>query len=93
MREVFAGAAGKQVKFHFVRTEKNQLQEYMTYTFQHCLPVFFQLLGMSYEGDTPVEQLSLSYTSVEVSYIGSGADNKMLNVQRNGYDLAEAKSL
>lgn len=93
LREAVAGAAGKQVKFHFVRTGNNQLQEYLTYTFQHCLPVFFRLVGLKNEGGIPVERLYLSYTSVEVSYIDSGADNKMLSVQCHGYDLAEAKNL
>jgi len=92
-KEAVSGAVGKQVKFHFVRTGSTQLQENITYTFQQCLPVFFRLVGLSREGGIPVERLYLSYTSVEVSYIASGADNKMLSVQRNGYDLAEAKSL
>ncbi len=92
-KEAVSGATGKRVILHFVRTGKNQLEEYMTITLEQCLPVFFQFIAMSYEGNSPIESLSLSYTSAEVSYINSGADNKMLSVQRHSYDLAEAKSL
>jgi len=93
MREVFAGAAGKRVTLHFVHTGNNQLQDYMTLTFEQCLPNSFQLIGMGYDGGTPVERLCLSYTSVVVSYFDHGEDNKIRSVHRHGYDLVLAKNL
>ena len=93
MREAVAGAAGKQVKIHFVRTGAKQLQENITYTFEQCLPVFFRLVALKHEGGIPAERLYLSYTSVQVSFTDSGADNKTLGVHRQGYDLALAKNM
>ena len=92
-REAVGGSTGKQVKIHFVRTGKTQLQEYLTYTFKQCLPVFFETLDTRSEESAPVETLYLSYSAVEVSFTDSGADNKTLNIQRHGYDLAKAESL
>ncbi len=92
-REAVAGSAGKQVKIHFVRTGKNQLQEYLTYTFEHCLPTFYRTVDTRRETSAAAERLYLSYSAIEVSYTDSGADNKTLSVQRHGYDLALAESL
>ena len=93
LREAVAGAGGKQVILHFVRTGKKGLQEYMTYTFEGCLPVHFGTLDTRSETSAAVERLYLSYTSVMLSYFERGADNKIVSVHRYGYDLALAKSL
>ncbi len=92
-REAVAGCAGKQVKLHFVRTGKNQLQEYLTYTFEQCLPTFYQTVDTRSETSAAAERLHLSYSAIEVSFTDSGADNKTLSMQRHGYDLALAKNL
>ncbi len=92
-REAVAGSAGKQVKIHFVRTGKNQFHEFLTYTFQHCLPTFYRTVDTRRETSAAAERLHLSYSGIEVSFTDSGADNKTLSVQRHGYDLALAKSV
>ncbi len=93
LREAVSGSTGKQVKIHFVRTGNNQLQEYLTYTFQRCLPTFYRTVDTRSEASAAAERLYLSYTAVEVSYTDSDADNKTRGVHRHGYDLAAAKSL
>jgi len=92
-REAVGGSRGKQVKIHFVRSGQRQFQEFMTLTFQQCLPTLHQLVALSREGGVPVERLYLSYSAVEVSYIASGADNKTQTPQRSGYNLATAASV
>lgn len=92
-REAVAGSAGKQVKIHFVRTGKNQLQEFLTYTLQHCLPTFYRTVDTHRETSPAAERLYLSFTAVEVTHIASGSDNNALNPARGGYDLVAAKSL
>ena len=92
-REAVAGSAGKQDTIHCVRTGKNQLHEFLTYTFQQCLPTFYRTVDTRSETSAAAERLYLSYTAVVVSHIASGADNNALNPTRYGYDLAGAKSL
>lgn len=92
-REAVAGSAGKQVKIHFVSTGNNQLQAFLTYTFQHCLPTFYRIVDTHSETSAAAERLYLSYTTIEVSHNASGADNKSLGPSRYGYDLAAARSL
>lgn len=92
-REAVAGSAGKQVKLHFVYTGKDGLQENLTYILQDCLPTLYGMVDTRSETSAAAERLCLSYSAIEVSYTERGADNKPLNVQRYGYDLAEAKSL
>ena len=93
LREAMAGSAGKQVKFHFVRTGSDRLQEFLTYTFKRCLPTFYRIVDTRSEASAAAERLYLSYTAVEVGYSDRGADNKTAGTQRLGYDLALAKSL
>jgi type VI secretion system secreted protein Hcp len=93
IKEVFSGSAGKKVKIHFVRNGQGQLQEFMTLSFNNCLPTFYRMVATSREGGIPAERLYLSYSAVEVTYSGSGADNKAQGPMRNGYDLVTATSL
>jgi type VI secretion system secreted protein Hcp len=93
LREAVGANTGRQVKIHFVRTGNHKLQEFMTYTFQRCLPTLYRIVDTRSETSAAAERLYLSYTSVEVSYTDSGADNKALGALRYGYDLAAARSL
>ena len=93
IQEAFAGGAGKTVRFHFLRTGEPQLQEYMSFTFCHCLPVFYRQAATSREAGIPAERLYLSYCSVEFSYTASGENHRPGNPVRCGYDLATAASM
>ena len=93
IKEAVSNTAGKTVKIHCVRTGQRQFQAYMTLTFSQCIPTFYRLVGLAREGGIPAERLYLSYSAVEISYIDSGIDNKALNPQRYGYDVAAASSL
>ena len=93
LRECVAGAGGKSVKLHFVYTGHNQLQEFMTYSFRHCLPTYYRCVATKREGGVPAERLYFSYSRVEVSYRTRGADNKTATTERVGYDVVAAKRL
>jgi len=94
LKQVFSGSAGKQVKLHYVRTSEKQLNEYLTYTLENCIPTYYQLIALGSGGSgMPVESLYLSYTSMLVSNTPRSVNNKALNPLRYGYDLDKAKSL
>lgn len=93
LREAVGGSAGKKVVVHLVATGSNGLNNYLTYTFHHCLPVLYRIVDTKSEASPAAERLYLSYTAVEVAYTDRGADNKALTTLRHGYDLAVAKNL
>jgi len=93
MKQVFSSSAGKQVTLHYVRTGGNQLNEYLTYTLENCIPTYYKLVCLGTSKRTPLERLYLSYSSMLVSDMPRGANNKALSPLRYGYDLDKAKSM
>jgi type VI secretion system secreted protein Hcp len=91
-KEILTGSAGKKVTVHFVRTGAQQFDEFLTLTFNNCLPTFYRMVGTDRENGVPAERLYLSYSAVEINAIARGADNKSLAPQRYAYDLATGQS-
>ena len=93
MKKVFSCRAGKQVKLHYVRTAEKQLNEYLEYTLENCIPAFHRVVALGTSTRAPIERLYLSYSSILISDIPRGTNNKALSSLRFGYDLNAAKSL
>jgi len=90
-KEAVTGKAGKKVVIKFVRTGGDKMEEYMTYTLHDCL-----VSGYSISADSesvPVENITLSYSKVEINYSDFDKGNKTGNPQRVGYDLTSGKPL
>ncbi len=90
-KESVTGSAGKTVVIKLVRTGGDKVQEYMNYTLENCLVSGFSISADA-EGE-PVENITLSFSKIMISYNDFDAKNKTSNPQRVGYDLATAKPL
>lgn len=89
-KEACVGAEGRNVKFHFVRTGADKVVEYMTYELFDCLISSYSM-SCAGEGDA-MENITLSYSKIEVSYTDFDKDNKKGKAKRAFYDLNTAKS-
>ena len=89
-KEALTGSAGQEATLTFVRTGSNKVQEFMTYKLMNCIISSYDL---SADGDEePTEELTLSYSAIEVSYKEHDASNKAGNPQRVSYDVKAAKA-
>ncbi|TQV76389.1 type VI secretion system tube protein Hcp [Aliikangiella marina] len=88
-KEASVGSNGKDVKIHFVRTGADKVVEYMTYELFDCL---ISSYSMSCPGEgEAMENLTLSYSKVEISYTNTDKDNANGTAQRVSYDLTQAR--
>ena len=87
-KEGLSGSAGQEAILTFVRTG-DKLQEFLTYKLSNCI---ISSYSFSAQGDEePNENLSLSFSAIEVSYKDHDASNKAGNPQRVSYDVKAAK--
>ncbi|MBN4080608.1 type VI secretion system tube protein Hcp [Beggiatoa alba] len=90
-KESISGSSGKKVVIKFVRTGRDKLAEFMSYTLENCL-----LSGYAVDADgngQAEETIHLSFSKILVSVIDHNANNKSGSPQRVGYDLTTAKPL
>ena len=90
-KESVTGSAGKTVEIKFVRTGADSVQEFMNYTLENCMVSAYSITADA-EGE-PVENISLSYAKLMISYNDHDLTNKNSNPQRVGYDLTVGKPL
>lgn len=89
-KEALTGSAGQEATITFVRTGADKVQEFMTYKLTNCIISSYDIEA---EGDEePMEELTLSYSAIEVSYKDHDASNKSGNPQRVSYDVKAAKA-
>ena len=87
LKEALVGAAGQEAVITFVRTAADSLQEFMSYKLTDCMVSSYSI---SAAGDEePVENLSLSYSRIEVSYKDYDATNKAGSPQRVSYNVTQ----
>jgi type VI secretion system secreted protein Hcp len=90
-KESVSGSTGKKAVLKFVRTGADGVQQIMDYTLENAL-VSKYAINAGKIGD-PVEQITLSYSKLLVSYHDHDASHKSAGPQRVGYDLTTAKPL
>ncbi|MBI1425469.1 MAG: Hcp1 family type VI secretion system effector [Gammaproteobacteria bacterium] len=89
-KEALTGSKGEEALLTFVRTGSDKVQEFMTYKLSDCI---ISSYSISAQGDEePVENISLSYSAIEVSYKDHDASNKTGNPQRAAYNLVTTKA-
>lgn len=89
-KEALTGSAGQEATITFVRTGSDKVQEFMTYKLTNCIISSYDIDA---EGEKePAEELTLSYSAIEVSYKDHDASNKSGNPQRVSYDVKAAKA-
>ena len=87
-KEALTGSAGQEAIITFVRTG-DKVQEFMTYKLTNCIISSYDIDS---EGeDVPDEDITLSFSAIEVSYKDHDASNKAGNPQRVSYDVKAAK--
>ena len=87
LNEAYQGE-GVKVTIDFCKTDKGQLEVYLTYTLEDTLISGYSI---SSGGDRPMESLSLNFTKVETKDVGMGAKNETGSPETVTYDLAQAK--
>ncbi len=85
------GDAGKTVKIKFLRTGADKVQEFMVYELENCLVSSYSISADS-EG-TPIENLTLSFSKLLVTYMDTNEKLGAGSQQVTGYDLTTAKPL
>jgi type VI secretion system secreted protein Hcp len=89
-KEALTGSDGQEAVLTFVRTGKDKVQEFMSYKLTNCIISGYNI--SAHGDDTPVENISLSYSAIEVSFKDHDASNKSGNPQRVRYDVKTAKA-
>ena len=89
-KEALTGSAGQEAVITFVRTGSDKVQDYMTYKLKDCIVSGYSISAQG--EDQPVENITLSFSAIEVSYKDHDASNKAGNPQRVSYDVKAAKA-
>jgi type VI secretion system secreted protein Hcp len=79
---------GQKVIIDFCKTDKGNLEVYMTYTLENTMISGYSI---SSGGDRPSESLSLNFTKIEYKFTPMGAGNEGASPTSVIYDLALAK--
>jgi type VI secretion system secreted protein Hcp len=79
---------GQSVTIDFCKTDKGQLEVYMTYTLTDCMISGF---SMSSGGERPQESISLNFTKVEYKNTPQGSAGDPGSPDSVTYDVAQAK--
>ncbi len=79
---------GQNVTIDFCKTDKGQLEVYMTYTLTDCMISGF---SVSSGGDRPQESLSFNFTKIEYKSTAQGAAGDAGSPDSVTYDVAQAK--
>lgn len=80
-----AGFKGKKVTIKFVQTGGEKLEEFMQYI---LTDVLISGYSISADGDSaPMETISMSYSKIEVKYVGRDKANAGSGPNVVGYDL------
>jgi type VI secretion system secreted protein Hcp len=87
LNEAYQGE-GKTVQIDFCKTDKGNIEVYLTLTLENCL-----ISGHSHSSgsERPTESVSLNFTSIEVKNTGMGAANDTGSPDSIKYDLGQAK--
>lgn len=89
-KESLTGSSGQDAVLTFVRTGTDKVQDFMTYKLSDCI---ISSYSISAQGDEePVENISLSFSAIEVAYKDHDASNKTGNPQRAAYNIVTAKA-
>lgn len=92
-KESVSGAAGKNVEIHFMQTGDNSsLKKYMEYKLENVMVSSYGI-GAEKDGGKASENISLSFTKIEMNYTGHDNTNSAQSPMRVGYDLKAAKPL
>lgn len=88
-KESVSGSSGKKVTLKFGRTGSDGVEEFMSYGLENCLVSSYHI---SANGDEePTENITLSFSSCEITYTDFDGSNASGSPQRAGYDLVAAK--
>jgi type VI secretion system secreted protein Hcp len=87
LNEAYQGE-GVDVTIDFCKTDKGNLEVYMTYKLSDCMISGYSL---SSGGDRPSESLSLNFTKIEYKNIGMTDTNAAASPDAVTYDVALAK--
>jgi len=87
LNEILQGE-GKTVVIDFCKTDKGNLEVYMSYTLTNTMLSGY---SVSSGGDRPSESLSLNFTAIDPTNTPMGTDNATASPETVGYDLALAK--
>jgi type VI secretion system secreted protein Hcp len=79
---------GQTVIIDFCKTDKGQLEVYLTYTLTNCMISGYSI---SSGGDRPSESISLNFTKIECKNTPMGAAGESESPVTVTYDLATAK--
>jgi type VI secretion system secreted protein Hcp len=79
---------GKKVTIEFVRTDA-KLETFLKYVLDNVVISKYAITAAAH--DRPTEQLSLCFTKIEISFMGSDIKNKAKGGLRVAYDVSQAK--
>lgn len=88
-KESVTGDAGKTVKIRFVRTGADKVQEYLIYELENCLVSSYSISANG--DDSPIENLTLSYSKLLITYKDTDEKLGVGSQQVAGYSLTQGK--
>jgi type VI secretion system secreted protein Hcp len=83
-----SSAEGQEVKIHFCKTDTEQPEPYFEMVLSNTL---VSSLSMASKGERPTENLTLSFTALEITDTPMGAANQTGSPDRLSYDLTKQK--
>jgi len=90
-KEALAGSKGCTVSIDIVKTGADSIEKYVSYELEECLLSNYDM--DVYSNSAPVENITISFATITMTYTAGDRTNKGATPERVGYDLAAAKTL
>ena len=90
-KEALTGATGCKVLIEVVKTGADKIEKFVAYELEDCLLSNYDM--DAYSNAAPIENISISFAKITMTYTAGDRTNKSATPERVGYDLTAGKKL
>jgi len=90
-KEALTGSTGCKVLIDIVKTGADIIEKFVTYELEDCLLSNYDI--DAYSNAAPIENISISFAKITMTYTSGDRSNKAATPERVGYDLTVGKKL
>jgi len=90
-KEALTGSTGCKVLIDIVKTGADKIEKFVAYELEDCLLSNYDI--DAYSNAAPIENISISFAKITMTYTAGDRSNKAATPERVGYDLTTGKKL
>jgi type VI secretion system secreted protein Hcp len=90
-KEALTGSTGCTVLIEIVKTGADKIEKFVAYELEDCLLSNYDM--DAYSSAAPIENISISFAKITMTYTAGDRTNKGATPERVGYDLTAGKKL